>query len=208
MMNILVILGHPDPNSFNQALARTAREELERLGGRVVFHDLAAEGFDPVLPVDEIPTDAVLPPDIARPLRGTGGCGRSGDYSSQLVGHAPGRAQGLDRPGGALRGGLRVRGDRSGGEGVPIRLLTKLKSVVVLNTGNTPLERELAVFGDPLERVWLNCVFGLCAKADFHRRYFTVVCESSLEQRQGWLEEVRQTMREVFRGTGAVQVTT
>ena len=207
MMNILVILGHPDPNSFNQALARTAREELERLGGRVVFHDLAGEGFDPVLPVDEIPKDAVLPPDIAAHCAELAAADGVVIIHPNWWGMPPAVLKGwIDR---VVRCGVAYEfGETDGGEGVPIRLLTKLKSVVVLNTGNTPLERELAVFGDPLERIWRDCVFGLCAEADFHRRYFTVVCESSLEQRQGWLEEVRQTMREVFGGTGAVQVTT
>src|SRR4029450_11749078 len=35
----------------------------------------------------------------------------------------------------------------------PIGLLTT-KAALVLNTGNTPLERERAVFGDPLETMW------------------------------------------------------
>ena len=197
MMNILVLLGHPDPNSFNHALARTACEELEKLGCEVVFHDLAQEGFDPVLPAEEIPKGAALPPDIAAHCAELAAADGVVIIHPNWWGMPPAVLKGwIDR---VVRCGTAYEFEEDdGGEGVPIRLLTRLKSVVVLNTGNTPLERELAVFGDPLPRLWRDCVFGLCAEADFHRRYFTVVCESSLEERQSWLEEVRQTMREVF----------
>ena len=49
-MNILVILGHPRPGSFNHAIAQAAIAELIRSGYQVNFHDLYAEKFDPVLP--------------------------------------------------------------------------------------------------------------------------------------------------------------
>ncbi|MGE5777631.1 MAG: NAD(P)H-dependent oxidoreductase, partial [Chloroflexota bacterium] len=41
-MNISVILAHPDPQSFNHAIAHTAVDELQRNGHRVSFHDLHA----------------------------------------------------------------------------------------------------------------------------------------------------------------------
>ena len=47
------------------------------------------------------------------------------------------------------------------GDGVPVGLL-KAKAAVVFTTSNTPRERELASFGDPLETLWKNCIFGLC----------------------------------------------
>jgi hypothetical protein len=76
--------------------------------------------------------------------------------------------------------------------------LTKLKAVTVFNTGNTPVEREMAVFGDPLQRIWKDCVFGLCANTEFYRRNFTVVCLTTEEQRRAWLDEVRQMMRDIY----------
>jgi putative NADPH-quinone reductase len=60
-MNISVILAHPDSGSFNHAIARTAVTRLKANGHEVFFHDLYAEGFDPLLPASEIPADAVLP---------------------------------------------------------------------------------------------------------------------------------------------------
>ena len=63
-MNILIILAHPQSSSFNHAIAATAGGVLRAAGHAVVFHDLYAEGFDPVLPAAEIPKGATLPHDI------------------------------------------------------------------------------------------------------------------------------------------------
>ena len=48
-MNISLILAHPDPASLNHAIARVAREALLACGHSVCFHDLYAEGFDPLM---------------------------------------------------------------------------------------------------------------------------------------------------------------
>jgi NAD(P)H dehydrogenase (quinone) len=197
-MNILVILGHPDPSSFNHAIAKTVRDELTNLGHDVVFHDLTAERFDPYLPSEEIPKDADLPPEIKQH------CDELANADGVVIVHPnwwgmpPAVLKGwVDR---VVRCGVAYEFEEDDdGEGVPVRLLTNLKAVTVFNTGNTPMERETAVFGDPLQRIWKDCVFGLCADADFHRRYFTVVCLSTEEQRRVWLEEVRQMMRDIYR---------
>ena len=68
----------------------------------------------------------------------------------------------------------------------------------MFNTSNTAPERERAVFGDPLETLWRNCIFGLCGVTDFHRRTFGVVVVSTTEQRRAWLAEVRRTVARVF----------
>ena len=60
-----------------------------------------------------------------------------------------------------------VEGD--GGEGVPVGLL-RARSAVVLNTANTAPAREAETFGDPLERIWKDCVFGLCGVRHVERR--------------------------------------
>ena len=65
-MKLSLILAHPGPGSFNHAIAETARQTLLHNGHTVFFHDLYAEGFDPILPAHEIPKDATLPPEIAR----------------------------------------------------------------------------------------------------------------------------------------------
>jgi NAD(P)H dehydrogenase (quinone) len=88
-----------------------------------------------------------------------------------------------------------VEGDK--GEGVPVGLL-KAKAALVFNTSNTVAEREMAVFGDPLETIWRNCIFGLCGVRNFYRETFSVVVTSTPEQRQEWLSKVRAVVNRYF----------
>ena len=63
-MHISVIVAHPNPNSFNHAIAQAAVTKLREAGHQVVFHDLYAEKFEPILPSHEIPKDVILPPEV------------------------------------------------------------------------------------------------------------------------------------------------
>jgi NAD(P)H dehydrogenase (quinone) len=51
-MRILVVLGHPDPKSLNRAIPYAVRDGMREVGHEVVFHDLYAERFDPLLVTD------------------------------------------------------------------------------------------------------------------------------------------------------------
>jgi putative NADPH-quinone reductase len=77
------------------------------------------------------------------------------------------------------------------GEGIPKGLL-KARVALVFNTSNTETQREKNVFGDPLETIWKNCVFGLCGVTNFHRRMFNVIVTSTNVERKNWLDSVRQ----------------
>jgi NAD(P)H dehydrogenase (quinone) len=61
-MNVSVILAHPAPGSFNHAIAKTVIAELQTRGHMVAFHDLYREGFDPLLPSEEIAEGVALTP--------------------------------------------------------------------------------------------------------------------------------------------------
>jgi len=52
-MRVLVIYAHPNPDSFVAALHRTTVDGLRASGHEVDDCDLYAEGFDPVMPVDQ-----------------------------------------------------------------------------------------------------------------------------------------------------------
>ena len=77
------------------------------------------------------------------------------------------------------------------GEGTPIGLL-RARSALVFNTSNTLPDREARVFGDPLERIWKNCIFSLCGVASVERRTFGPMVTSTPAERQAWLEEARE----------------
>ncbi len=59
-MKVLVILGHQRQGSFCHAIAQAAMEELRAAGHEVIYHDLYAEGFDPILPEAEMTCDHVI----------------------------------------------------------------------------------------------------------------------------------------------------
>ncbi len=195
-MDVSVILAHPSPVSFNHALAEAAAAELRSGGHRVNFHDLYQEGFDPLLPGMEIPIGAPLPPAVAVHCEEIAAADGIVIVHPNWWGQPPAILTGwVDR---VMRPGVAYRfleGD--GGEGVPLGLL-KARSVVILNTGNTPPERERSVFGDPLELMWKRCVFGLCGVDDVRRVNFSVVVTSSQEQREQWLAEARGLVRGTF----------
>ena len=189
-MQISVILAHPDPKSFNHALAQAAVEVLKQNGHQVFFHDLYAEGFDPLLPAAEFLQEARVPKEIDRHCREISCADGIIIVHPNWWGQAPAILKGwVDR---VMRPGVAYKfleGDK--GEGVPVGLL-KAKAALVFNTSNTPLERELAVFGDPLEALWKNCIFGLCGVTTFFRETFSVVVTSSDWQRREWLDRVRE----------------
>jgi putative NADPH-quinone reductase len=195
-MKILVVLAHPNPGSFNHAIAAAAVAELESLGHEVCIHDLYADGFDPAMPAEELARSTVLCDDIAR---------RCADLaiSDGIVvihpnwwGQPPAILKGwLDRvmrPGVAYE--FRARTDGRTG---PVGLL-RLRCALVVNTGNTPMAAELAQYGDPLDNLWKKCVFGMCEVPCVERRYFTSVIVSTPEERGRWLGETRSTVAELF----------
>jgi len=195
-MNISVILAHPYRSSFNHAIAQTVVEQLENNGHGVFFHDLYGEDFDPLLIGKEIPQDASLPQIIGEH------CKEIGEAEGIIIvhpnwwGQPPAILKGwIDR---VIRPGIAyefLEGDS--GEGIPAGLL-RAKAAVVINTSNTEPEREKSVFGDPLETIWKNCVFGLCGVDIFHRRTFSTVVTSSEAQRRQWLDEVKAMIDSIF----------
>jgi NAD(P)H dehydrogenase (quinone) len=195
-MKILLILAHPDQLSFNHAIARTVVECLERNGHDVLFHDLYAENFDPLLITDEIPKETFLPAEIKSH------CDEIRQAEGIIVihpnwwGQPPAILKGwIDR---VIRPGIAyefLEGDT--GEGVPKGLLSA-KVAVVFNTSNTTMEREQNIFGDPLETIWRNCIFGLCGINNFYRRMFSVVVTSTEIERKQWLEEAKEIIDTFF----------
>jgi putative NADPH-quinone reductase len=188
-MNISIILGHPNPGSFNHAIAETAADTLRSNGHEVIVHDLCLEKFPAALEAPELKRDAQLDPVIARHIQEITNADGIIIVHPNWWGMPPAVLKGwVDR---VLRMGVAYRfvaNDK--GEGVPVGML-KARRAIVFNTANTPETREQEVFGDPLEGLWKKCIFDLCGVKDVRRRTFTVVIISTPEQRAAWLQEVR-----------------
>ncbi|MDD1730802.1 MAG: NAD(P)H dehydrogenase (Quinone) [Methanosaeta sp. NSM2] len=195
-MRVLVILAHPRSNSFNHAIGEAAVHVLEAEGHQVAFHDLYAEGFDPILGWKEIPKGSQIDGTIAMHCRDLVEAEGIIVVHPNWWGMPPAMLKGwVDR---VIRPGVAyefLEGDS--GDGVP-RGLLQARIALVFNTSNTPLQRELEAFGDPLQTLWKNCIFGLCGIGDFRRKSYGVVVTSTEEQRQAWLDDVRETVRQCF----------
>ena len=195
-MKISVILAHPDPKSFNHAIAHTAVEALKENGHKVIFHDLYKEKFDPLLFATEIPEDARLPAIIKKHCEEIAEANGIVIVHPNWWGQPPAILKGwVDR---IIRPGIAyefLEGDS--GEGVPNGLL-KAKTTLVYNTSNTKTRREKEVFGDPLETIWKNCIFGLCGITNFHRRMFNVIVTSTEKQRKIWLNHIQKDIHFFF----------
>jgi len=204
-MRISVILAHPNEKSFNHAIAKVAVNLLENNGHKVLFHDLYKESFDPLLAYEEIPKDVSLPAIIKAH------CEEIINTEGIIIvhpnwwGQPPAILKGwVDR---VIRPGVAYEFlEDDSGEGVPNGLL-KAKAAIVFNTSNTESEREKNAFGDPLETIWRNCVFGLCGVTNFYRRMFGIIVTSAEDQRIEWLDEVRKTVDSFFPKVGKMKST-
>jgi NAD(P)H dehydrogenase (quinone) len=194
-MKILVILAHPNPASFNAAIARTVVQTLEAAGHTVLFHDLYAEGFDPVLPAAEVRKDAPLPTLVAAHVADLVAAEGIVIIHPSWWGQPPAILKGwLDR---VLRLDVAYHLPGPDGAGTPQGLL-RAQMAVVFTTSNTPPLREIDLYGDPLQNIWENCVFRVCGVSRFLRKNFAIIAASTQEQRQRWLVEVAKMVHGIF----------
>jgi NAD(P)H dehydrogenase (quinone) len=195
-MHISIILGHPRAGSFNHLLASAAADAVRTAGHEVCLHDLQAEGFDPVLPAGEESSSARLPTMVEVHCREIARADGIIIVHPNWWGMPPAILTGwVDR---VLRPKVAYRFDEGdAGEGTPIGLLVA-RIALVLNTSNTFPDREARVFGDPLQRIWKDCIFGLCGVARVERRTFGPIVTSTDAERQTWLDQARALVADSF----------
>jgi NAD(P)H dehydrogenase (quinone) len=195
-MKISIILAHPRRGSFNHAIAETAASALRNIGHTVTVHDLYAENFDPLLPSSEIQRDAQLPENIRKHCSEITAADGIIIVHPDWWGMPPAIMKGwIDR---VLRPGVAYQfAETDSGEGIPAGLL-KAGAALVFNTSNTPRQREIEIFGDPLERLWKDCILTFCGIPLVRRQMFGVMVTSTDSQRKAWLEEVQHLSTETF----------
>ncbi len=195
-MFITVVLAHPYEKSFNAAIFSTIMETLSKNGHAPYAHDLYKERFDPVFSSKELETGESRDPVVVK-------------YQSELIasggmifvhpnwwGQMPAILKGyVDR---VMRENVAYRfGKNDTGGGVPEGLFTGKKGLI-FTTSNTEAGREEAFFGDPLDRIWKKCVFEFCGITDYLRVNFSVIADSTMEERSSWLGKVGEIIDSQF----------
>ncbi|MFF8846394.1 NAD(P)H-dependent oxidoreductase [Streptomyces sp. NPDC015127] len=186
-----VYLAHPRPGSFNRAVFDAVVEELRGRGCEVLAHDLCAEGFPPVLGADETrtvgpaaaPVDAQVALHRAEVARLDALVFVHPNWWGMPPAVLTGWVQRVLAPGVAYK--------LASAEGEPAGLLTAGRALV-LNTSDTPADREEGEFGDPLDRIWSACVLPYVGVEDVRRVVFRTVTDSTAASRTSWLREARR----------------
>ena len=160
------------------------------------FHHLYREQFNPIMPARELASDATddalvrLHQEEIRQADGIV------IVHPNWWGQPPAILTGwVDR---VLRENVAYafpEGDNGGG--LQLGLL-KAKAALVFNTSNTPPERENEVFGDPLQRLWRDCIFAFCGVNVFDRLMFRVIADSSEAERKTWLQQAEALVEQYF----------
>jgi NAD(P)H dehydrogenase (quinone) len=194
-MKATVIIAHPYPLSFNHAIFQAVCGSLKERSVFVYAHDLYREKFNPILTEDELGSDVSVDALVNQ-------------YSGELLesdllifihpnwwGQPPAILKGyIDR----IFRPPHCYDFPAGGEGgLPVGKL-RGKCAIVLNTSNTAQEREENYFGDPLELIWKQCIFGFCGVDRFYRKNFSIVADSDEAQRIRWLHEAEALVDEAL----------
>ncbi len=186
-MKALIVVCHPVRGSFSHALAGAVRDAWAEAGCDVEVRDLYKERFDPILTAAEARGESTRDARVAAHQAALRACDLLAIVHPNYWGGPPALMKGwVDRvfaPGAAYA----FEKDADVGD-VPAGLL-RARAALVLNTGNTPPERERAYFGDPLERIWSEAILRYCGVASVTRRLFGVVATSDKATRRAWLEE-------------------
>lgn len=195
-MQISLILGHPHAGSLNHAIAAAVEGTLTANGHTVLFHDLYAEGFDPVLPYEEIPADAKLDPLVEKHCREAAAADGFVFVHPDWWHMPPAMLKGwVDR---VLRSGVAYafRPDETGK--VNFVPLLKAQRALVFTTSNTPVAMERELYGDPLENLWTRCIMNYCGVKNVERTNYSVVVISTQAEREAWLADVRMRVDRAF----------
>ena len=189
----LLVVASPSANSFSHAMAGIAAEVLRAADYGLMSHDLYAERFDPVQPTGEAENRTSADELVEAHCRDLAVAKLILVFHPNWWGQPPAILKGwidrVFRPGVAYDYPAGV-----GPEGQPVGLLAA-KAALIFNTSNTPKDREMSEFGDPLDNLWKRCVFALCGVHNVERRVFGPMASSTRDQRERWLVEVRDMVK-------------
>lgn len=184
-MNVLVILGHPNSGSFNHAVAETCYTQITNNGHAVVFHDLYKEKFDSFLGATDLSDDQ----EIKQHCSELKNCDGIIIIHPNWWGQPPAIVKGwLEQ---VFLPDIAYTFQKDDKNVLMPKGLLKAQAALVFNTSNTTDEVEEKLYKTPLETLWKNRVFRFCGISNFKRLNFSVMKDSTHDQRTIWLTEIR-----------------
>ncbi|HUX19625.1 MAG TPA: NAD(P)H-dependent oxidoreductase [Spirochaetia bacterium] len=203
MSTLFVLLCHPYSKSFNHAVAARVRERLAALGHELLFHDLYAEGFDPVLSQSELRRRFSLDELVQVHYRNI-------ERSEGLIVIHP---EWWSQPPAMLKGWI----DRVLGPGIGyefegeefmaksrVPLLGGKRALVLATTDSQGAAKAGAgsssalTGGEPLLSALWRETLAYCGIVDFHFRMLLDVRGAGASERLEWIEETAALACELF----------
>lgn len=183
----LILLAHPNERSFNRAIADEAADAVRAAGLELRFHDLYAEGFEPVMWKEEMLRRASFEDEVQRHARELREAALVVVVHPDWWGQPPAILKGwLDR---VLRPGVAY--DFQGPEFLEKEHVPLLRGVrgLVFATSDQPEPPG----GMPLARLWRENVFEFCGIGPYEITVFHEVRNATRRQRKRWLKTVGET---------------
>ena len=192
-MRVLLILGHPRPDSFGAALFEAYRAGMTDVGIELRTLRLSELAFDPNVRCPS-PADQELEPELAEAQRLIGWAHHLVFLYPNWWGTVPALLKGfLDR---VLTPGFAFRFHRDGSWD---KLLAG-KTAELVTTMNTPRWVYRWIYGAPGHRAMTRATLGFCGIRTVRVQSFGIVERSTPAERRRWLEAARQRGRALSSG--------
>jgi NAD(P)H dehydrogenase (quinone) len=190
-VNVLVVYAHPNPKSFNHAILEVVDETLRAQGHETCIKDLYGEGFNPLL--DGPGLFAANTGQLAPDIRGEQ---EQIQWAEGLVFIYP--LWWFDRPA-ILKGwfdrvftnGFAFRYGTEGYQG----LLKHEKAMVIVTTGGGVEDFARISWKEHIVRPTTDGTLSFCGVRNIVDKVFYAVPATTLAQRKGILEEIRELAR-------------
>jgi len=199
-MQVLIVLAHPRPGSFNHAVADRAAAALARLGHRPLRHDLYAEGFDPVLTDGEIRRHFSFDERVLRHTAELEASGGLVVVHPDWWGGPPALLKGwIDR---VLASGVAFEMEGEAGGPVRRRPLLVGKRGLALCTSDEPGAARPGP-APLLETLWVERIFGWCGIEAAACHVLRDLHRVGPAARSAWLDFVAAEVARLFAPAGA-----
>ena len=191
-MNALVIYAHPNPLSFNAALATVVEEELQKKGAEVNVKDLYGMDWNPVLSEDDFRSfhTGKLPEDISSEQNDV----KQADFIVVIAPvwwySVPAILKGyFDR---VFSIGFAYEYTKTGSRG----LLTDKKALVITTSGADEQTAETSGMLDAMKTSLVDGIFGFSGFQEYQHKNLFAVPTVSAEERKQMLDEVRKIIKD------------